>query len=47
MRNDPHQRNEPDEIAQALAEPSDPRVVLGAIEAAHAVEAKSGSEDRG
>jgi uncharacterized membrane protein len=34
-RNDPHQSNEPDEIAEALSEPADPHLVLEAIEAAH------------
>jgi uncharacterized membrane protein len=34
-RNDPHQSNEPDEIAEALSEPADTHLVLEAIEAAH------------
>jgi uncharacterized membrane protein len=34
-RNDPHQSNDPDEIARALSEPADTNVVLEAIEAAH------------
>ena len=42
IHNDPHQRNEPDELAQAMAQPSDPRAVLGAIQAA-----TSGRDRRG
>jgi len=34
-RNDPHQSDARDEVAEALAEPSDPHTVLHAIEAAH------------
>jgi uncharacterized membrane protein len=34
-RNDPHQSNLPDEVANALSEPADPNLVLEAIEAAH------------
>jgi uncharacterized membrane protein len=49
-RNDPHQSDARDEAAEALAEPSDPHAVLGAIEAAHGQAAqggeKSGSEAR-
>jgi len=34
-RNDPHQGNHRDEVAEAFAEPADPHAVLSAIEAAH------------
>jgi uncharacterized membrane protein len=34
-RNDPHQSDRRDHIAEALAEPADPQVVLEAIKAAH------------
>lgn len=34
-RNDPHQGNHRDEVAEAMAEPADPHAVLRAIEAAH------------
>ena len=34
-RNDPHQSDRRDEVAEALAEPSDPQVVLSAIQSAH------------
>jgi len=34
-RNDPHQSNRRDEVAEAFAEPADPKAVLSAIEAAH------------
>ncbi len=39
--NDPHQSNRRDEVAEALAEPSDPQVVLNAIRSAHE---KAGAE---
>ena len=34
-RNDPHQSDDRDTIAEALAEPADPQAVLNAIKAAH------------
>ena len=34
-RNDPHQSDDRDTIAEALAEPADPQPVLNAIKAAH------------
>jgi uncharacterized membrane protein len=37
-RNDPNQGNDRDEVAEALAEPADPRVVLDAIRAAEKAE---------
>ncbi|MBV9288579.1 MAG: DUF1003 domain-containing protein [Hyphomicrobiales bacterium] len=40
--NDPHQSDERDHVAEALAEPADPQVVLEAIRAAH--EAEPGRE---
>jgi uncharacterized membrane protein len=41
-RNDPHQSDARDEVAEALAEPSDPHAVLHAIEAAHGKARRSG-----
>jgi hypothetical protein len=35
-RNDPHQNDRRDHVAEAMAEPADPQVVLEAIKAAHA-----------
>jgi uncharacterized membrane protein len=34
-RNDPHQGDHRDEVAEALAKPADPKVVLDAIRIAH------------
>ena len=42
--NDPNQSNRRDEVAEALAEPSDPQVVLSAIRSAH--ERAGGPEQR-
>ncbi len=43
-RNDPNQSDERDRVAEALAEPSDPKAVLGAIGAAHG---ESGTRGQG
>jgi uncharacterized membrane protein len=45
-RDDPHQSNLPDEVAQALSEPADPNLVLEAIEAAHKNPPSSETEPR-
>ena len=45
-RNDPHQSDNRDKVAEALAEPSDPQAVLGAIRAAHG-DAASRERERG
>jgi uncharacterized membrane protein len=34
-RNDPHQSDRRDEVAEALSEPSDPQIVISAIRSAH------------
>jgi uncharacterized membrane protein len=41
-RNDPNQGNHRDRVAEALAEPADPQVVLDAIRAAHEAPATKG-----
>ena len=42
-RNDPNQGDHRDEVAEALAQPSDPQAMLGAIRAAHGDPAAPGA----
>ncbi len=45
-RNDPNQGDHRDEVAEALAEPSDPQVVLSAIRSAHEKADAAGDKQR-
>ena len=46
-RNDPNQGDHRDEVAEALAQPSDPQAVLDAIKAAHGDAAAPGARTEG